>query len=149
MISERRISDLEREVRRLQQELAQRPLKPPKGSSTAQVKRLVIDTGNTLATGQNGIKKTSTITDVPSAYDPTVTSSFIDGVGRGTLWINGVSQGLVLIINDGGGGSNINFDLLGGSDPDVGSPIAALATLTVGGDPNTTVTAYRIDSLVG
>jgi hypothetical protein len=109
----------------------------------------VIVTGNTLATGQSGIKKTTTITNVPSAYDPTVTSSFIDGIGRGTLWINGVSQGLVLIVNDGGGGSNVNFDLVGGSDPDVCSPVAATVSLTVGGDPNVKVTAYRPDSLVG
>ncbi len=53
------------------------------------------------------------------------------------------------MVNDGGGGSAINFDLLGGTDPDVASPVVTAVSLTVGGDPDTTVPAYRVDSLVG
>ena len=58
--------------------------------------------GNTLETTQTGINyQSGTITSVPSAYDPNVTSSFIDGIGRGTLYKDGVAQtGYVLIVND-------------------------------------------------
>lgn len=63
---------------------------------------LGIDRGNTLVTGQFGIKHvTTTITSVPSAYDPNVTSSFIDGIGRAQLIKDGVIQdGFVLVCND-------------------------------------------------
>ncbi len=100
--------------------------------------------GNTLSTGQIGIKYSSSlITSVPSAYDPTVTTSFIDGIGRGTLFINGVSQGIVLVVNDTRGGA-VTFDLLGTSDgADVGyagSPVS----IDVSGGGGTTVSAYPI-----
>jgi hypothetical protein len=115
--------------------------------------RIVIDRGNTLATGQLGIKfSSSPISNVPSAYDPTVDTSFIDGIGRGTLYSDGVSLGLVLVMNATsltGTVSSINFDLLGGSDPDVCSPITGTSSLTVGGDPLVTVTVYRVNSLTG
>lgn len=67
-----------------------------------QVRRIYIEDGNTLDTTQLGIKySASEITSVPSAYDPNVTSSFIDGIGRGRLEINGVLQsGYVLVVND-------------------------------------------------
>lgn len=63
---------------------------------------LGIDRGNTLVTGQFGIKNVTTvITSVPSAYDPNVTSSFIDGIGRAQLIKDGVIQdGYVLVCND-------------------------------------------------
>jgi hypothetical protein len=66
---------------------------------------LVIDVGNTLETGQDGIVYyEGTLPDVPSAYDPNVTSSFIDGIGRATLYKNGVAQdGYVLVVNDNRG----------------------------------------------
>lgn len=73
-----------------------------------------IVSGNTLETGQAGIKyKSPIITSVPSAYDPDVTSTFIDGIGRGKLYVNGVEQdGYVLIINDDHGsfGNALRFD---------------------------------------
>jgi hypothetical protein len=60
--------------------------------------------GNTLSTGQAGVKYVPSIPSVPSAYDPNVTSSFIDGIGRGPLIINGVVQdGYVLIVNSNSG----------------------------------------------
>lgn len=70
--------------------------------SVQEVRRIYIDRGNTLDTGELGILyKGSEITSVPSAYNPNVTSSFIDGIGRGTLEINGVLQsGYVLVVND-------------------------------------------------
>jgi hypothetical protein len=67
--------------------------------------RLVIDKGNILETGEDGIVfATSEITSVPSAYDPTVDDSFIDGIGRGYLYVNGAARDdMVLIVNDGSG----------------------------------------------
>lgn len=64
--------------------------------------KIVIDRGNTLDTAQLGIKYASTlISSVPSAYDANVNTSFIDGIGRGTLYRNGVQQtGYVLVVND-------------------------------------------------
>ena len=144
---DREIAALRAEIRRLRHEVYQRPIKPPKGATTSDL-RLVIDRGNTLVTTQLGIVYSSTaITDVPSAYDPTVTSSFIDGIGRATLYVNGTSQGYVLVCNDGTSGSAINFDLLGDTDADVCRAVAT-KTLTVAGDPNTTVTAYIPDTLL-
>lgn len=63
---------------------------------------LIIDRGNTLASGQLGIKRvTTTIASLPSAYDPNVTTTFIDGIGRGRLVKDAVIQdGYVLICND-------------------------------------------------
>ena len=65
-----------------------------------------IDQGNILSTGQNGIKwADSTITSFPSAYDADTMTSFIDGVGRGVLSVDGVVQaGYVLVLNDMGSG---------------------------------------------
>ena len=58
--------------------------------------------GNVLDNGVSGIKySASLIASVPSLYDPNVTSSFIDGIGRGQLIKGGVLQtGYVLIVND-------------------------------------------------
>ena len=97
----REIELLWAEVRRLKQSLAKRPIKPPKGSSTA-LMTVTITGGNTLTTGQAGIKYSSSlITTVPSLYDPNVTSSFADGIGRGQLRINGTLQtGFYLVVND-------------------------------------------------
>jgi hypothetical protein len=144
------IAGLKREMRQAWQEIAKRPIKVKGGGAASPELRLVIIQGNTLATGQDGIKySASPITDVPSAYDPTSPGSAIDGVGWGDLYTDGAGPTPVLVVNDGGGGSVINFDLVGEADPDVGSVVAAPVTLTVGGDPDTTVTAYRPDSLVG
>lgn len=60
--------------------------------------------GNTLETGQAGIVYTTSVASVPSAYDPDVTSTFIDGIGRATLYKNGVAQaGYVLVVNSDDG----------------------------------------------
>jgi hypothetical protein len=125
-------------------------LREEPGAAAPPVARLVILGGNTLATGQDGIKYSSSpITNIPSAYDPTSAFSGITGVGRGEYFLDGVSQGYVLVVNDGTGGSAINYDVVAGSDPDVGSPVVATKSLTVAGDPTDTRTAYVIDSLVG
>ena len=64
---------------------------------------VLIDGGNTLETGQQGVVYVEDpgVETVPSAYDPDVTSSFIDGIGRGTLYVNQVAQdGYVLVVCD-------------------------------------------------
>ncbi len=145
-MSQRRseIDELRAELRRLRREVSQRIIKPPKGSAGSLTRRIAITGGNTLATGQDGILyESSEITSVPSAYDPSVDTTFIDGIGRGIYYLNGVSQGYVLVVNDGRSGSVINFDLLGGDDYDVGD-VATTVSIEVSGGGGTTVTAYVI-----
>jgi hypothetical protein len=48
--------------------------------------------GNTLASGQFGVKKVVAWTQLTAWKDAYATSSLPDGLGRGTLWINGVQQ---------------------------------------------------------
>jgi hypothetical protein len=147
---ERRVLALEAELRAVRQRLALQPWQIKASGGAVDNSRIVINTGNTLVTGQDGIKFSATpITDVPSAYDPLTPGTAIDGVGWGYLYDGGTSLS-VLVVNDAGGGSVVNFDLVGGvDDPDVASVIATRVSLTVGGDPDTTITAYRVDSLIG
>lgn len=108
------------------------------------VKRIQMVGGNTLATGQAGIKYASSeITSVPSAYDPEVDTSFIDGIGRGLLFVNGAYVGYVLVVNDGRSGSVINFDLLGGSSADIGDA-GTVVDIPVSGGGDATVSCYVI-----
>lgn len=87
-------------------------VKPAGGSSS--IYTLDIDRGNTLDDAVTlGVKYTDPApTTVPSLYDPTVTSSFVNGIGRGTLRINGTSQGLVLIGHYAGNGSSYTLALV-------------------------------------
>jgi hypothetical protein len=96
-----RIKALEREVERLRRRLEQRPVITVTSAIVHDYTVKIVG-GNTLETGQAGINAYSgNLPSVPSAYDPTVTSSFIDGIGRGTLYIDGVAQDdYVLIVND-------------------------------------------------
>jgi len=65
---------------------------------------IVIDKGNTLEEGSDGIKYVASVTSVPTAYDPDAVDTFIDGVGRGTLYLQGVAQtGYVLVVNSDAG----------------------------------------------
>ena len=98
-----RIRSLEAEVERLRRRMEQRPIHTV---PSAKVMTVWIDQGNILSTGQNGIKwADSTITSFPSAYDADTMTSFIDGVGRGVLSVDGVVQaGYVLVLNDMGSG---------------------------------------------
>lgn len=137
MIDRRRFADLEREVRALRQAQAQRPIKPPKGSSSA-LMTLEIDRGNTLSDAVTlGIKWASPApTTVPSLYDPTVTSSFVDGIGRATLRINGTSQGFVLVAHYTGNGSPLTIALITGqvcltSGATISLPLVSDATQSV------------------
>jgi hypothetical protein len=99
-----RIKALEREVERLRRRLEQRPVITVT-SALVKYNTVAIDQGNTLDTGQTGINYYSGTKDsLPSAYDPNVTSTFVDGIGRGTLYVNGVAQtGYVLVVNDNTG----------------------------------------------
>ena len=140
MTHERRIVDLEREVRRLRQSQAQRIVKPPKGGSSA-LYTLEIDRGNTLSDGSTlGIKWASPApTTVPSLYDPTVTSSFIDGIGRATLRMNGTSLGLVLVAHYTGNGSPLTLALRSGQ---VVATSATVTTLPLVSDATQSVSLY-------
>ncbi len=52
------------------------------------------------------------LTTVPSLYDPNITSTFIDGIGRATLTIDDtVQSGYVLVVNDGRNASAIRTAL--------------------------------------
>lgn len=140
MISSREFNALVREVGLLRQELAQRPLRGGGGGSSS-LYTLEIDRGNTLSDGSTlGIKWASPApTTVPSLYDPTVTSSFVDGIGRATLRINGVSQGLVLVAHYSGNGSPLTLALFSGQ---VVLTSAATVALPLSGDPTQSVTLY-------
>lgn len=141
-MSDRRIADLEREVKKLRQALAQRPIKPPKGSATTRIYTLIISGGNTLDDGvTSGIVYSETpITEVPSLYDPNVDSTFIDGIGRATLYIDGIAQsGYVLVVHDGGSGAITNALFAG--DPCLASPNAV--SIPLASDSSQSVTAYR------
>lgn len=109
------------------------------GSPGAPILTILIDGGNTLETGQNGIVYESTVSSVPSAYDPNSTSTFIDGIGRGTLTINGVVQeGYVLVVNSDSG--TFRNALLGDGE-DV---VAAGGPISIPVDGGGAVSAYTV-----
>lgn len=86
-------------IKDLRRRVTQRP--DPIIAPRAPYLTVTIVGGNTLETGQNGVIYAGTVESVPSAYDPDVTSSFVDGIGRGTLYINQIAQsGYVLVVND-------------------------------------------------
>ena len=62
---------------------------------------LIIDKGNILDDGSDGIKLSVTlITGIP-VYDPNVNTSFVDGIGRAQLVKDGeIQDGYVLVVND-------------------------------------------------
>lgn len=151
----RRVRELERDNAELRQRAANTPiLIKAAGGAAASVDRLTIDSGNTLATGQYGIKFVATpITNVAVAYDPTTPGAAIDGIGWAQLIRDGVFVSYVLACNDNSSGTDIGFDLLGTSPsglpvPDVCS-VARTKTVTVGGDPLVTLLMYVVRSLVG
>lgn len=99
----REIRSLQRQVSDLKRRADQRPVLVTSSRPSEQL-LLVIVGGNTLETGQNGVVYEATVASVPSAYDPTVTSSFIDGIGRATLYRNGVADDdYVLVVNSNDG----------------------------------------------
>lgn len=132
-----RIQRLEKQIADLERRLAQRP---PVFTVKAGVKIrwVVVDKGNTLETSQDGVKYVADVSSVPSAYDPDVTSSFVDGIGRGTLFVDGIAQdGYVLIVNDDSG--SMRNALVTSDVAWVGEPRA----IPVGGGPQS-VQAYPV-----
>lgn len=100
--SARLIRELQRQVADLSRRADQRPVLST-GKGGGDYVTVIIDGGNELETGQNGVVYVESpgVETVPSAYDPDVTSSFIDGIGRGVVLINGAEQpGYVLVVND-------------------------------------------------
>ncbi len=95
------IASLKSHVERLERELSHLPSRWA-GAAPTRFTVIKITGGNTLATGQAGIKySSSAITTVGSDYDPDVDTSFIDGIGRADLYIDGVLQtGKVLVVLD-------------------------------------------------
>jgi hypothetical protein len=94
---------LKEQVRALSQRIEQRPVVQTVKLQPNQF--ILITGGNVLTGGEQGIKFIyPNITSVPSAYDPNVTTSFIDGIGRGRLYRDGVLQtDYVLVVNDSRG----------------------------------------------
>lgn len=139
-LDRRRIDDLEREVRRLRQEIAQRPIKPPKGSTLATYTLSIIG-GNTLSDGvTDGIVwESGGVLTVPSAYNPAVDTSFIDGIGRASLYVNYTYQGTVLVAHYAGNGSPLTLALFA---DDVVVTSAATISVEVSGGGGSTVTCY-------
>ena len=134
------LADLRAETRRLRHEMYQRPLRPPRTRSG--VYRLTIVGGNTLddAVTDGIVYESTPIATVPSLYDPNVTSTFIDGIGRATLSIDGVAQsGYVLVVHDSD--ATVISDCLFAGDVCLTSPVTT--TILLSGDPTQAVQAYR------
>lgn len=96
---EKRLNAIERMLKELSGRIEQRPV-----VQTIKVKSiyyLIIDKGNVLDDGSDGIKLSVTlITSIP-VYDPNVNTSFIDGIGRAQLVRDGeILDGYVLVVND-------------------------------------------------
>ncbi|MBA3588513.1 hypothetical protein [Methylibium sp.] len=140
-VSQREFESLVREVQKLRQELAKRPVRHPAGGAVVNLRTVSVTSGQTLTSGQTGVKySSSAIASVPSAYDPAVTSTFIDGIGRGVLYVNGVVQtGYVLILNDSTTAIQralVASDVIAVQDP---------VSIAVAGDPDgATVSAYPV-----
>jgi hypothetical protein len=62
----------------------------------------VVIGGNTLTSGQAGIKHITTPTTCPADYNPNTDTSYADGWGNAYMYINGqLSGNKVLVCNDG------------------------------------------------
>lgn len=102
---------------------------------------IIIMGGNTLDTGEDGVKWSATIiTTLDAAYDPNTGTSFQDGIGRGRLFINGEEQDdKVLVVNEGSAfGHALRGDNVGTDGPDrvwafsaVSKPVATGGSKTV------------------
>ena len=96
---EQEIRTLREQVRALAQRIEQRPV--VQTIKVPQIYYLLIDKGNILDDGSDGIKFSTTLITSSPEYDPNAVSSFIDGVGRAKLIVNGETQsGYVLVCND-------------------------------------------------
>ncbi|MBA3622966.1 MAG: hypothetical protein H0W48_00550 [Methylibium sp.] len=103
-MSLRRIRELEEDNRHLRDALARRPIMI-RGGGVNPVRTVIIVGGNALDDGVTlGCRFVSPIAEVPLLYDPNVDATFVPGIGRGFLYIDGALQdGYVLVVNDGRG----------------------------------------------
>ena len=63
---------------------------------------IIVMGGNELDTGQDGCLWVDSVTELDADYDPNTATSFMDGIARGRLFIDGVEQAdKVLIVNEG------------------------------------------------
>ena len=93
------IKQLRREIEHLRRRMEQRPVLSHVPQSSQRF--LIIDQGNTLDSGQPGIKHLTTLLTSIPAYDPNVDTSFVDGIGRARLVVDGqLRSGYVLVCND-------------------------------------------------
>ncbi len=118
------IRAIQREIRAIWQRLEKIDVqwRIPRGG--VPYRTVMVDVGNELETTQDGcVYYEGVLPSVPSAYDPDTDDSFIDGIARGTLYVNQVAQeGFVLIVNDDRGG--FHNCLREGDVVIVGDPVA-------------------------
>lgn len=139
---EQEIRRLQAENRRLWQEMYKRPIKVKGGGGSSPTSIIQIVGGNTLSDGATpGIEwSNTTLTSVPSLYDPTVDTSFVTGIGRGYLYVDGTNTGLVLIANYSGNGSPTTLAAVQGQNF-LGGPTVSLPLVS---DPTQGVTLYTL-----
>jgi hypothetical protein len=138
------LRDVQQNIRRLWQEVRMRPLRVKGGGAATGVYTLAIVDGNTLSDGSTlGIVyESGGVYTVPAIYDPNAVGPFsaIDGIGRATLYINGIAQtGYVLVVHDGGSGAITNALFAG----DLCLSSANTVSIPLDTDPTQTITAYR------
>lgn len=125
-------AQMERRIAYLERVLAGFPARFA-GGGKPHVYTVSIIGGNMLSSGQQGVKSVSSLTSVPVKYDPTIDTSFIDGVGYGLLGIDGVYDGTkVLVVNNGGGLTFNSFPLIANNVIITSGPIA----IPVGAGPD-------------
>ncbi len=114
-ITRREFEELRREVSRLQQGLAQRPIHGG-GASSNRAYMLNIIGGNTLSDGvTNGIQWYGSFgLTVPAPYDPATDTSMVAGIGYAQLLIDGVNQGNVMVAHCIDTGSPLQVALFAG-----------------------------------
>lgn len=137
----RRQGDLDARIAALEAIAAELPSRWAGGASSPQVSLQIIG-GNTLSDGVTaGIKwALGGVSTVPSVYDPNVTSSFIDGIGRAYLYLDNVLQsGIVLVGNYSGNGGPIIRPLVR-DELVFASPNTVQIPLS--GDPTKSVSVY-------
>lgn len=116
------------------------PPRPALGTSRRYALQII--GGNLLSDGitEGIVYEAGGVTDVPSLYDPTVDSSFVDGIGRAILYINDVAQAdYVLVAHYSGNGSSRMRALYADQ---VVPTSADTITLPLSGDPSQTVSLY-------
>lgn len=141
MSDRQQVAELRREIAHLKDQIAKRPLKS-KGGVTSAIYTLEIDRGNVLsdAVTLGIVWASSAPTSVPSLYNPNVDTSFIDGIGRATLYINNTAQsGYVLVAHYSGNGSPLTLAL---SQTQLVLTSAATVSLPLVSDATQTVTLY-------